>query len=92
LSGEYGFATFGDVLDEGYDEEDDPRRRFERAYAEVVRLCRLDDAELGRLQARLEETLAFNARWGLTRFPGVYRQQRDTALVDAILLACGIGR
>jgi len=82
---DYGFATFDDIVDESYDEESDPRRRFDMAYAELVRLCRLDDRELCDLEKRTTDRLIFNARWGLTRFPDIYRAQRDTALVNEIL-------
>jgi hypothetical protein len=86
---EYGFATFDGVIDESYDEEPDPRRRFDRAYAELVRLCRLTDDELRAIESRVSDRLIFNARWGLTRFPGIYRAQRDAALVNEILAAVG---
>jgi hypothetical protein len=84
---DYGFVTYDDVIDESYDEEADPRRRFDMAYAELARLCRLDDEALGQLEARTSDRLIFNARWGLTRFPGIYRAQRDTSLVNEILAA-----
>jgi hypothetical protein len=90
---EYGFVTFDDVVDESYDEETDPRRRFDMAYAELVRLCRLDDRGLHDLERRTGDRLIFNARWGLTRFPGIYRAQRDSSLVNEILTSVrGRGR
>jgi hypothetical protein len=55
------------------------------AYGELVRLCRLDDHALCDMEKRTTDRLIFNARWGLTRFPGIYRSQRDTALVNDIL-------
>lgn len=82
---DYGFVTFDDIIDESYDQEPDPRRRFDMAYAELRRLCRLDDQALRDLEERTTDRLIFNARWGLTRFPGIYRAQRDTALVNEIL-------
>lgn len=82
---DYGFVTFDDIIDESYDQEPDPRRRFDMAYAELRRLCRLDDDGLRDLEERTTDRLIFNARWGLTRFPGIYRAQRDTALVNEIL-------
>jgi hypothetical protein len=86
---EYGFVTFDDIVDESYDEEMDPRRRFDMAYAELVRLCRLDDRALSDIERRTSDRLIYNARWGLTRFPGIYRAQRDTALVNEILALVG---
>lgn len=84
---EYGFRTFPEIIDESYDEARDPRRRFELAYAEVARLCGLDDDAWSRLEGAIEETLLFNARWGLTEMPTVRRQANDVALVDQILRA-----
>jgi hypothetical protein len=86
----YGFATFEDVIDESYDEELDPRRRFDMVYKEVTRLCRLDEGALLALERRVSDKLMFNARWGLTKFPGDYRAQRDVALVNEILMSVGL--
>jgi hypothetical protein len=83
----YGFATFEDVFDESYDEELDPRRRFDLVYREMTRLCRIDEDALLALERRVADKLIYNARWGLTTFPGVYRAQRDVALVNDILAA-----
>jgi hypothetical protein len=88
----YGFVTFEDVFDESYDDEWDPRRRFERVYAEVIRACRWSDEEWRSVEARIEEKLIFNARWGLTQFPRSYRRQRDAVLVTQILEALGVRR
>jgi hypothetical protein len=85
----YGFATFPDIIDESYDDEVDPRRRFDMVYKEVRRLCCLDEDALLALERRAADRLIHNARWGLTTFPGVYRTQRDTALVNEILLSVG---
>ena len=81
----YGFVTFGELFDESYDDEWDPRRRFERVYEQVVRLCALDDRAWRRMEERIADKLMFNARWGLTRLPSIYRQQRDVALVNEIV-------
>ena len=83
----YGFVTFGEIVDERYDDEWDPRRRFDLVYAEVRRLCAATDGEWQRFEQQVSEKLAFNARWGLTRFPSVYRQQYDRALVSDLLIA-----
>jgi hypothetical protein len=81
---ELGFATFPHVIDERYDEEPDPRRRFEMAYGEVARLCRLDQAELARMEARIADILEHNARVGLTELPRRYRLEIDAALIEAL--------
>lgn len=83
----YGFTTFGNVIDESYDEELDPRRRFDMVYQELTRLCRLDEKEMLALERRAADKLIFNAEWAFTKLPGIYRRERDTALVDQILAA-----
>ena len=83
----YGFETFGEIFDESYDEELDPRRRFDLVYREVVRMCRLDEPELQKLERVVTGKLIFNAQWGLTRFAAACRAERDGALVDDILSA-----
>ena len=82
---DYGFQTFGGLIDESYDEELDPRRRFEMVYLEIRRLCALDEAEVDRLEAGLEEVLIFNARHGLIDLPKLFRSRYDPALVADIL-------
>ena len=83
----YGFATFEEIYDESYDEELDPRRRFDMVYEQVVKLCRLEERALLDMEKRVTDKLIFNAQWGFTRFPGVYRRQRDEALVNEIVAA-----
>jgi hypothetical protein len=80
-----GFQTFPEIIDESYDEELDPRRRFDLVYAEVKRLIALDETELARLEGAVAEKLVFNAEWGLTRLPGVFRDEIDDALIRDIL-------
>jgi hypothetical protein len=82
---ELGFVTFEEMIDERYDLEPDPRRRFDMVYAEVKRLCALDEAELARLEAKIADKLEHNARWVLFDMPRVRKAQHDRALLDAIL-------
>ncbi len=82
---EFGFQTFHGYVDQSYDAEPDARRRFDRAYAEVRRLCALGEAELRRLELASAETLEFNAHWGLTRAPRIYREERNVRLVDDLI-------
>lgn len=84
LLGEFGFQSFAPMFDEAYDAEPDPRRRFDMAYKQVVRLCRMDEAELARREGAISEVLEFNARWGLTRLPGIYRTRIDAELLNAV--------
>ena len=79
-----GFQSFGELFDERYDEEPDPRRRFDMVYAEVRRLCAAPEAELSSVEAALAETLAFNARWGLTRMPEIWRARVERDFVDRL--------
>lgn len=80
----FGFQTFESVLDEGYDNDPDPRRRFDRVYGEVRRLCGLDDAELRRLEDRLRDVLVANARHGLLEMPKIYRDRMNRALIEKV--------
>ena len=77
----YGFQTFPEIFDESYDDEVDPVRRFDLVYDQVVRMARMDEAELDRLEASVAEKVVFNARWGLTRLPHLFQ---DTLLPAAI--------
>jgi hypothetical protein len=86
---ELGFGTFGEAIDEAYDEEFDPARRFEMAYGEVRRLCAMDDAEMAAMRARLRETLVHNAEWGLTRLPAIYCERIDPAIIDRVMAVVG---
>lgn len=81
----FGFETFRGEVDESYDQEPDPRRRFEMAYAEIARLVRLDEAELERMEQRLEDVLIANARWGLVGFPEQYRRRWDPEIISSLL-------
>jgi len=81
---EFGFETFPEMIDERYDEEDDPRRRFDMAYAEVQRLCAMDEDELAKMERRLRDKLMFNAEWAIVHMPRRYRQELDAALTQRI--------
>jgi hypothetical protein len=81
----YGFETCGGLFDESYDEEPDPRRRFEMVYLEVRRLCAVEEAQLDRLERALDEILIFNARHGLVELPRVFNERLVPALIDEIL-------
>lgn len=81
---EYGFKTFSGVWDEGYDQETDPRSRFDMVYELVERLCRMPEPELARLCEAAEEVVVFNALWGLTRLPALFRDRIDAALIDRL--------
>lgn len=80
----FGFQTFGSAIDEGHDEETDPRKRFDRVYGEVRRLCRLDQADLRKLEMRLRDVLVGNARHGLVEMPRIYRDRLNRELIDKI--------
>jgi hypothetical protein len=87
-----GFQTFPELFDESYDEEPDPRRRFDMVYAEVERFCRMDEADLAGRIGGITETLEFNARWGMTELPRIYRQQNDADLLRRLSPPAGARR
>ena len=80
----YGFETFSDIFDERYDEELDPRRRFDMVYDQVVRLCAMDETELARMTAKVSDILAFNACWGLTELPRRFSETVASGLIDQL--------
>ncbi|OJU12457.1 MAG: hypothetical protein BGN86_12570 [Caulobacterales bacterium 68-7] len=82
-----GFQTFEDFFDERYDEETDPRRRFDMVYDQVLALVRADEADLARRSAQIAERLVHNARFGLTDLPRIFRKKRDYGLLRDILQA-----
>lgn len=82
---EYGFESFPGLFDESYDQEADPRARFEMVYEQVVRLCRMAEAELARSCDAVAEAVVFNACWGLTQMPTLFRDCIDAALVDRLI-------
>lgn len=79
-----GYRTFGDAIDETYDEIADPALRFAAAYSQFERLCWMDESELLHLERRLRDVLVFNAEWGLTRLPRIYRDRIDLAFMDEL--------
>ena len=81
----YGFESYPQLFDESYDEELDPRRRFEMVYRQLERLCALDEAELDRLDRQIEETVIHNARNAMIALPARFRSQFDPELVRDIL-------
>ena len=81
---EFGYATFGEAIDESYDEIEHPGERFAAVYREFHRLCRMDEGELARLADGLREVLVFNAEWGMTRLPALYRDRIDLAFLDTL--------
>ena len=85
LLSEYGFHDFGEMFDASYDQEPDPRARFERVFAEVERLCALDETELDRLDEAVAEVVIHNARHALVRLPRIFHDRLDRALVEQIL-------
>ena len=81
----YGFQTFDGLFDEAYDDEPDARRRFEMVYAQVSKLCRMDEAELAGRWEAVAERIVFNARWGLIELPNLFRARIDAELADRLV-------
>jgi hypothetical protein len=82
---ELGFVTFPELFDESYDDEWDPRRRFEMAFGELRRLCRMDEQDLARTASAVSEKAAFNAEWAMTKLPRIYRDELDEKLIQALV-------
>jgi len=80
----YGFETYPGLFDETYDDVSDPRLRFEMIYEQLAQLCRTDEAELAAREEAVAETVIFNAYWGLTQLPKVFRSHIDSHLVDQL--------
>ena len=87
----YGFETFGDLFDESYDEETDPRRRFEMVFAQLKRLCRQDRERLPQIVGAVSEKLKFNAWCGLVELRKRFRKKWQPWLVDALLRRWDVG-
>ena len=81
----YGFETYPGFFDEVYDEVEDPRRRFDMVFEQIARLSTLDEAELARRDAAVAEAVVFNAYWGLTQLPKLFRTHIDPVLVDRLV-------
>ncbi len=81
----YGFRSFPEMFDESYDEEPDPRRRFEMVFGQIERLCALEESELDRLEAATEATVIHNAHRALVKLPRLFRDRMDPALIRGIL-------
>jgi hypothetical protein len=80
----YGFDTYPEVFDERYDDELDRRTRFDMAFNQVARLCRMDEAALARLGGAATQTAVFNAWWGMVELPRLFRSHIDAALIDQL--------
>ena len=81
----YGFETCAGFFDEAYDEVEDPRRRFDMVFDQIVRISRADEDELARRDAAVAEAVVFNAYWGLTQLPKLFRAHIDPMLVDLLV-------
>ncbi len=57
---ELGFQTFEDIIDEGYDNELNPIKRFEKAKAEVLKLKALSMDDIHKLYYKVVEKLIHN--------------------------------
>jgi hypothetical protein len=61
-----GFRTFGDVIDESYDQEQDDQRRWDMAWQQVVSLLHRDQCEVRKQVAktlRHNQRVAFETDW-----------------------------
>ena len=60
-----GFKTFAPVIDERYDEESDPYKRFDMAWAEAARLAAMPRDALRGVIRQLWPVLRYNAQYAL---------------------------
>ncbi len=79
-----GFESYGPMFDERYDEEPDPRLRFEMVYTQVMKLCACEESEIERLERAVAETVMSNAEHLFTRLPHLYRSQRNLELLGRL--------
>ena len=82
---DYGFQTFGEYVDESYDLEPDPVKRFEMVYAEFLRQCRLSESELFDQERSMAELLLHNARNMLLDIPRAFASKLEPELLDALM-------
>jgi hypothetical protein len=90
---DFGFKTFAGFFDEAYDDETDLKARFEMVLDQIVGLCAADEAELALRSEAVARQVVFNARWGLTQLPRLFRERINPVLVDHLIdFARGSGR
>jgi hypothetical protein len=80
----YGFDTFPQLFDESYDEAETLRVRFDKVFANIERLCRMEEAELARAERAAAETVIFNAWWGFVELPELFDTRINPAFVDQL--------
>lgn len=81
----WDFHTFGTLLDEAYDGETDPSRRFEMVLGEIRRLCALPQDALAQAERALAGGLAHNADRALVQMPRIYRDRYEPELIDRLI-------
>jgi hypothetical protein len=57
---EIGYKSFGDIIDESYDEEMDDNKRMHMVLSETKRLCNLPPPELSYFLTKARETTTYN--------------------------------
>ena len=71
---ELGFATFGGLIDEGYDEVTDPNERFDAAFEQVRRLAAMTPCEWERRSRLVADVLDHNAETFFERLPATFER------------------
>lgn len=59
---EYGFQTFGDWIDESYDDVWDPSHRLDHIAGEILRFCEMSPDQLCRMHQEMRPVLEHNKR------------------------------
>ncbi len=75
------FETFGNIIDESYDEEVCPSRRFDAAFIQAMRIVKMSDAEWHEQFSTIRETLIHNAHHFFFELPRIIREQIDVPLI-----------
>lgn len=60
---QYGFQTFGELIDESYDAVQDPAERLHRVCREMLRISLLPQSEKNALYKNMHEIARFNQQW-----------------------------
>ena len=60
---DYGFKTFGPLINEDYDQETDSSKRLDMIIAEMARIAKLDHADKIVLWEKLREIADYNKKW-----------------------------
>lgn len=70
-----GFETFGDVIDESYDQIENPQLRFEYILKETQRICNFNLSELSKIKQHVWPRIVHNHDWFWNQMPKLYNDE-----------------